>query len=98
VNSSNLQFLGLVKKAGAIVYGDALMEAIRTKSVYVVLLSDRASERTQKQIKDKCAFYQIKLFENLPDEVFTNIKGKTISAFGIDNQKMASKIVRDEKR
>ena len=98
MNSSNLQFLGLVKKAGSIVYRDALIEGIRTKSVYIVLLSDRASERTQKQIKDKCAFYQIKLFENLPEEVFANIKGKTVAAFGIDNQKMASKIVRDEKR
>lgn len=98
MNSSSLQFLGLVKKAGAIVYGDALMEDIRTKSVYLVLLSDRASERTKKQIKDKCAFYQIRLFEDIPEDVFTDIKGKTIAAFGINNQKMASKIVRDEKR
>lgn len=96
--SSSLQFLGLVKKAGAIVYGDALIEAIRTKKVYLVLLSDRASERTQKQIKDKCAFYQIRLIDNIPAEHFTDIKGKTVAAIGIDNQKMASKIVRDEKR
>jgi hypothetical protein len=98
VNSNTLQFLGLVKKAGAIVYGDALMEAIRTKSVYVVLLSDRASERTKKQIKNKCAFYQIKLFEDVPGEAFTSIRGKTVAALGVDNRKMASKIVRDEKR
>ena len=98
MTSSTLQFLGLVKKAGAIVYGDALMEAIRNHSVYIVLLSDCASERTKKQIKDKCAFYQIKLFEHIEGDVFTGIKGKTVAAFGIDNQKMASKIVRDEKR
>ena len=98
MNSSSLQFLGLVKRAGAIVDGDARMEAIRNQSVYVVLLSDRASERTQKQIKDKCAFYQIRLFDNIPGEHFTDIKGKTVSAIGINNQKMASKIVRDEKR
>lgn len=98
MNSTSLQFLGLVKKAGAIVYGDALIEAIRNKKVYLVLLSDRASERTQKQIKDKCAFYQIRLYDNIPGEHFTDISGKTIAAFGINNQKMASKIVRDEKR
>jgi len=98
VNSSSLQFIGLVKKAGAVVYGDALMESIRNKKVYVVLLSDRASERTKKQIKDKCTFYQIRLFEDVPGEVFTDFSGKTVAAFGIDNQKMASKIVRDEKR
>lgn len=98
MNSSSLQFLGLVKKAGAVVYGDALIEAIRSHSVYLVLLSDRASERTQKLIKDKCAFYQIPLIDAIPFTVFADVMGKTVAAFGISNQKMASKLLRDEKR
>lgn len=98
MTSASLQFLGLVKKARALVYGDALIEAIRSRSVYLVLLSDRASDRTRKQIKDKCAFYQIPVFDDVPSEVFADIKGKTVAAFGINNPKMANKLLRDEKR
>ncbi|MBR3423737.1 MAG: ribosomal L7Ae/L30e/S12e/Gadd45 family protein [Clostridia bacterium] len=61
-----LPTLLLCRKAGAVTAGvGATLDAVRRnggKPAAVILASD-ASERTKKQIRDKCAFYGVDLFE-----------------------------------
>ena len=57
-----LSLLGIAKRANQISYGEVMMEAIRHKKCQVVLIAADASERSKKQITDKCSFYQIPFF------------------------------------
>lgn len=84
-------YFGLAFKASAIVVGVKLFEAIRTKSVYLVFLNPEASDRSSKQLRDKCAFYHIELIEGLDAKAFLEI-GKFVAAIGITNQQMAKSI------
>ncbi|AGN24102.1 ribosomal L7Ae/L30e/S12e/Gadd45 family protein [Erysipelothrix rhusiopathiae] len=49
-----LNTLGLCQRGRKLVYGDELLPAITKNKVYAVVLADNASERTRKQIQDKC--------------------------------------------
>ena len=89
--SQNRAIFGLALKAGAIVVGVKLFEAIRNRSVHLVFLNPEASIRSSKQIKDKCAFYGIELIEGLESNQFLEI-GKFVAAIGITNQQMAKSI------
>lgn len=46
--------LGMCKRAGKVVSGDKLIPSIQSGSVYLVVLANDASTRTQKQVRDKC--------------------------------------------
>jgi len=97
VKDSSLQFLGLIQRSNGFVYGFKLMNQIRKNKVYCVILSSKASLRTQKQIKDKCAFYHIPVLEVNQEDVL-HIIGEAYVALGITSQRMAKKIVKDEMR
>ncbi len=62
----SLPTLLLCRKAGAVTAGvGAALDAVRrngARPAAVILASD-ASDRTKKQIRDKCAFYGVVLFE-----------------------------------
>ena len=54
--------IGFAKKSGNIVSGvDSIIEAIRKNKVISVLLSRDCSDRTKKQLSDKCLSYNVKL-------------------------------------
>lgn len=57
--------LGMCKRAGKVVYGDKLLASIKSRDVYMVVLSHDASARTQKQIKDKSKTASIPVVEGL---------------------------------
>jgi ribosomal protein L7Ae-like RNA K-turn-binding protein len=98
VRSSSLAFIGLIKKARAIVVGDALMTAIRAQKVFLVLISSEASPRTHKQLADKCTFYRIPV---MVVDVMTGIfhlGDKTVAALGITQHSMASHLIDEEMR
>ncbi len=62
MNTENiLKYAGLAAAQRSVVCGsDLVMKEIRKKGGAIcVLLSSDASERTKKQIKDKCAFYNV---------------------------------------
>ena len=95
MEKSKLSFLGLVKRANALVAGDRMMEGIRNKSVYCVLLTTAASPRTQKQIRDKCAFYTIPLIDGIEQAELHAAIGEVFVAVGITNSQMAAKILHE---
>jgi ribosomal protein L7Ae-like RNA K-turn-binding protein len=58
--------IGLCMAAGGVTVGfDLILKEVRSKNAKFVLLASDASQRTKKQITDKCSFYGIRCF--LPD-------------------------------
>ncbi len=92
---NKLAFLGLVKRANAVVSGDRMIEGIRKKNVYCVLLSNNASERTQKVIRNKCAFYNIPIIDSIDTVDLQSIIGENVVAIGISNYEMAQKVLKE---
>ena len=56
-------YLGLCRAAGGVTTGfDLVLGKVRRKKAVFVLIADDASERTRKQISDKCDYYEVKYF------------------------------------
>lgn len=92
---NRLAFLGLVKRANAILSGDRMIEGIRKKNVYCVLLTNNASTRTQKVIRNKCAFYNIPIIDSIDTFDLQTIIGENVVAIGINNHEMAQKVLKE---
>ncbi len=61
-----LGMLGLAKRAGKISTGTFICEKmIKSKKARLVILASDASSNTEKQIKDACTYYNIKLIKCL---------------------------------
>lgn len=94
-----LGMLGLAKRAGYLVCGtDAVISAVASKKkpALVVCASD-ASDRTKKQLSDKCATYEVAYME-VPCEkdILARSIGKKdsqISAAAVCDRGMAEKII-----
>ena len=58
-----LSLLGLAKKAGKIKSGSfAVEEAVKTQEAFLVICATDASERTQKDTKNMCQYYNVPWF------------------------------------
>ena len=54
-------YIGLCKAAGGVIAGsDMVLKAVRGGKAVCVLIAKDASQRTAKQISDKCSFYNVK--------------------------------------
>lgn len=57
------KLIGLCKAAGGVVTGtDAVLTEVRRGRAKFVLIASDASERTQKQLTDKCNYYHVTYF------------------------------------
>ena len=57
-NDRILSFIGLAKRANMILSGEEkVLSSIKNDKAHLIILSEDASERTAKTIKDKCKFY-----------------------------------------
>ncbi len=88
-------FLGLVARANAYSYGDRLMHDIRKSNVRVVLLSDAASQRSAKQILDKCKTYQVEVIQAVEQSLLEHYFNRSVIAIGITDKHMAEKVVKE---
>ncbi len=76
-------FLGLCTRAGQAVFGqEACVDAVRKKTVAVVLLDAGCSENTCKRFWDACQTHEIPLY--------ALAEGKIASAVGKDGPKVAA--------
>lgn len=92
---NNLAFLGLIKRANSIVSGDRMIEGIRKRNVHCVILTNNASLRTQKVIRNKCAFYNIPIIDSVDTLELQAIIGENVVAIGISNYEMAQKVLKE---
>lgn len=98
MKSSSIAFVGLIKKARAIVYGDALMTSIRKQRVHAVLISSGASDRTRKQLVDKCTFYHVPVMHVAADTQLFVCEDKIVAALGVTQRTMALRLIDEEMR
>lgn len=57
------RYIGLCRAAGGVVIGtDSVLTEIRRGRAKFILIAADASERTKKQLSDKCTFYEVKYY------------------------------------
>lgn len=78
-----------MRKANVLVMGARMFEKIRSNEVKCVILNKEASERSQKQIKDKCAYYHIQVIEIEDSNDLIEPLGQFVAAVGICEIAMA---------
>lgn len=71
-------YIGLCRAAGGVTTGfDLVLGEVRRKKAVFVLIADDASERTRKQISDKCGSYQVPYFPaGMTSEELAGLIGK----------------------
>ena len=99
MNTQLKKYIGLAMASRSAVCGSELaIGAVRKNSakVSVMLLASDASARTEKQVTDKCAFYNVKLIKlNMTMEELSDALGKSslVAACAITNRGIAEKII-----
>ena len=64
LSNALLKWMGLCKAAGGVTSGfDSVLGEVRCGKSKLVMIASDASERTRKQIKDKCEFHGVKCVE-----------------------------------
>ena len=85
--------LGLCARARKLSYGSQLIEDIRKKKVFYVIICEDASDNTKKKLTDKCHFYQIDYIISLVSDDLSLAIGKDNRvAVGIMEKGFADKI------
>lgn len=59
MNEKAYGLLGLARRAHKVVLGETVLKKIRTKTVYLLILSEEIGRNNQKKLTDKCSYYQI---------------------------------------
>ena len=70
--------IGLCRAAGGVVIGtDSVLAEIRRGRAKFLLIASDASERTLKQLTDKCAFYQVTYYQtDMDSAAMAKVLGK----------------------
>jgi ribosomal protein L7Ae-like RNA K-turn-binding protein len=72
-------FMGLAAKAGKLLTGDETCErALKTGKVYLVIVSEDASDNTKKKFKDMCSYRDIEFREFGLKEQLGRFTGKSV--------------------
>lgn len=92
-NKEVYSLLGLCSRARQLTSGSQLIEDIRKKKVFYVIICEDASDNTKKKITDKCHFYQIDYIVSLMSDDLSLAIGKhNRMAIGIMEKGFANKI------
>lgn len=80
--------LGLAFRAGKVVSGtDTVIEKLRKKQLYLILLASDASDNTKKKINDKAKTYGTKVIETYDSQTISISIGKSnIKVIGITDE------------
>lgn len=96
-----LSYVGFAARSGKLAAGtDQVLTEVRKSSArsfshgIAVLLATDASERTKKQVRDKCAFYNVSLFEIYCSDELSRAAGKkgALSAICITDKNLADAV------
>ncbi|MBE6708755.1 MAG: hypothetical protein E7578_05890 [Ruminococcaceae bacterium] len=94
-----LKLLGFCRRSGKLVCGagQVLASVSGKRPPFVAVIASDASERTEKQLFDKCSHRGVKLFRaDVTGEEMAHLFGKTgaVMAAGATDQGIASQIIR----
>ncbi len=88
-----LNSLGLARRAGKVINGEKLLESIRDKKVYLVIIALDCGDNNKKKYSDKCTFYGIKYYiKGTKEELSLAIGKENISTLGINDFSLAKLI------
>lgn len=72
-------FLGLATKAGKLLSGDETCErALKTGKVYLVIVSEDASDNTKKKFRDMCSYRDVEIRYFGEKEMLGRFTGKKV--------------------
>jgi len=91
MNQDWLSFLGLALRAGSVITGEEqVVQGIRNKKVYLVILAEDISHNTFKKVTDKCQTYKVEYTRRATSEEIGQALGKSFrKVIGITNAKFA---------
>lgn len=95
IRNKTLSYLGLARRCGKLSVGSETVLAAIRKSKHgniTVILSEDASDRTKKQISDKCAFYGVPLITpGITGDEMASAAGKkmTVSVTAVSEKNLA---------
>ncbi|NLC41501.1 MAG: 50S ribosomal protein L7ae [Erysipelothrix sp.] len=72
-----LNRLGISQAAGKLASGEQVMKSIRSKDAKLVIIASDASDRTKKQLTNKCTFYNIQFVISFTIAELSHAIGKT---------------------
>lgn len=88
-----MQLLGLVRRAGQLTTGEALvLKKIRQQKTFFVLIASDAGAATAKKITDKCQFYHVPCSNILSRQEISQSIGQARSVIAIDQPGFAKKL------
>ena len=88
--------LGLAKRAGKVVSGaDAVIDKVRVKGAFLVIISSDVSETTNKRLNDKCKYYNTpKIVYGLSETNGKAIGKSDVAAIAVTDKNFADTILR----
>ena len=93
--NKEISFLGLALRAGKLSVNKIVYDRIRAKKAKLVIATNDASQRTKKQLSDKCAYYEIPYMSALESmEVSQSLGRNNVKYLSIDDQGMADAFLR----
>lgn len=92
-NNCSLNTLRIIKKASKYVFGDTLLEKIRTNKIFLVIIATDAGKASQKKIIDKCNSFSVSYIIDFDKDTLANIFSKNISSIGIVDKNLTDKFL-----
>ena len=93
LNKNVYSLLGLCARARKLSSGSTLLEDIKAKKVFYVIIASDASDNTKKKFSDKCRFYQVEYVIDGESDLISQAIGKdNRMAIGIKDRGFADSI------
>lgn len=93
-NDKFFKMLGLATRAGAVRFGGgAVADGIRAGKVFLVILSEDASENTKKRFHNSCSFYEVDCAEVCDRYSLGKACGRDVAVImSVTNEEFAKKL------
>lgn len=89
-----LQLLGLARRAGKIVSGEAFVLAqLKSHKIKLVFLASDTAQKTADKIKAKCCSYQVEVIDLFDRQKLSAATNLARSAIGITDEGFARKVL-----
>ncbi len=95
MNDKFFSFIGLMFKANRVIVGaDKVLDGIKNKKVFLVILTDNTLTNTKKMILDKTKYYNIPIIIDVCALKLNHFIGKdNVKVIGITDTNVANKIL-----
>lgn len=94
-----LSYLGFAKKANQLSSGHVVLDAVRANRAKLVIVAEDTSDRSKKQLQDKCRYYHVPCYVVLSSEEISQAIGRNnIKTVSINDTNFASAVLKEIER